>query len=282
MKRKIYNFMIVLLFLVGFIVLVYPLSANLWNQYREKQLVNTWEESIQDISEDEFEEMLQEARKYNEEQIGNEVPDAFAEGEVVTDSVYEGLLNYNKDGIMGYLEIPGIHVKLSIFHGTSEEVLKEGVGHLEGSSLPVGGESTHAVLAGHRGLPSSSLLTDLNLLEKGDLFYIHVLDEVLAYEVDKIQVVEPEETESLSIVPGEDLVTLVTCTPYGVNSHRLLVRGHRTEYDEAGHEQQYAQTRSSLATNYVLIVCLGLAAVGITALLLWLRNRRRRKNAEQD
>lgn len=280
MKRKILNLLIAVLFLAGLAVLIYPAAANYWNQRREKRLINTYEESIQEITPEDTSVMLEEARAYNAGQIGNAVPDAFAEGEHQVDELYERLLNCSGDGVMAYLEIPRIQVQLPVLHGTEEETLTRGVGHLEGSSLPVGGESTHAVLAGHRGLPSSALFTDLNLIEEGDLFYIHVLGETLAYEVEETQVVEPDETESLGIVPEKDLVTLVTCTPYGVNSHRLLVRGHRTEYDPETYEQETGSIRTSFTTNYVLIVCLGLLVVGIVALLLWMGSRKRRKRAQ--
>lgn len=281
MKRKITNLIFALLFLAGFLILVYPAAANFWNQQREKKLINTYEEAAKTAAPEDLSGMLEAAREYNSEQIGNAVPDAFAEGEAEKDDRYEELLNYNGDGVMGYLEIPCIDVKLPILHGTGEEALLKGAGHLEGSSLPVGGENTHAVLAAHRGLPSAALFTDLNLLKEGDLFFIHVLDQVLAYEVEENQVVEPEETDSLVIKPGEDLVTLVTCTPYGVNSHRILVRGHRVEYTEELYESAFAVTQGSISTNYVLVVCLGLLVVAVVGVLLFWMGRRRDRKKEQ-
>lgn len=277
MKRKLTNIIFAVLFLAGFLILVYPAAANFWNQQREKQLINTYEETTKEATPEDLSRMLEEARAYNAKQLGNAVPDAFAEGEAELDEQYESLLNYNGDGVMGYLEIPCIDVKLPILHGTGEEALQKGAGHLEGSSLPVGGESTHAVLAAHRGLPSAALFTDLNLLKEGDLFFIHVLGEVLAYEVEESQVVDPKETESLVIKPGEDLVTLVTCTPYGVNSHRILVRGHRAEYTEELYESAFAVTQGSISTNYVLVVCLGLLVVAAVGVLLFLMGKKRQK-----
>lgn len=277
MKRKLTNIIFAVLFLAGFLILVYPAAANFWNQQREKQLINTYEETTKEATPEDLSRMLEEARVYNAKQLGNAVPDAFAEGEAELDEQYESLLNYNGDGVMGYLEIPCIDVKLPILHGTGEEALQKGAGHLEGSSLPVGGESTHAVLAAHRGLPSAALFTDLNLLKEGDLFFIHVLGEVLAYEVEESQVVDPKETESLVIKPGEDLVTLVTCTPYGVNSHRILVRGHRAEYTEELYESAFAVTQGSISTNYVLVVCLGLLVVAAVGVLLFLMGKKRQK-----
>lgn len=277
MKRKLTNIIFAVLFLAGFLILVYPAAANFWNQQREKQLINTYEETTKEATPEDLSRMLEEARAYNAKQLGNAVPDAFAEGEAELDEQYESLLNYNGDGVMGYLEIPCIDVKLPILHGTGEEALQKGAGHLEGSSLPVGGESTHAVLAAHRGLPSAALFTDLNLLKEGDLFFVHVLGEVLAYEVEESQVVDPKETESLVIKPGEDLVTLVTCTPYGVNSHRILVRGHRAEYTEELYESAFAVTQGSISTNYVLVVCLGLLVVAAVGVLLFLMGKKRQK-----
>lgn len=282
MKKKVYNLFLVVLFLVGLTVLVYPAAANFWNQQREKRLINHYEESVKAVSQDDIAEMLEQVRAYNAGLLGNVVPDAFAAGEAEVDELYESLLNYHGDGVMAYLEIPRINVRLPVLHGTDEETLTRGVGHLAGSSLPIGGAGTHAVLAAHRGLPSSALFTDLNLLKEGDLFYIHVLNETLAYEVEETQVVEPEETQSLAIVPGEDLVTLVTCTPYGVNSHRILVRGHRTEYDPEIYEQETGAARKSITTNYVLVVCLGLLVVAAAALILYLRSRKEGKRERQQ
>lgn len=265
------------MFLAGFAAVIYPVVGNYWNMYRANRLINSYEENMQDVALVDTDELFSEADAYNAGQMGNRIPDAFAEGEQETDELYESLLNYNGDGIMGYLAIPCIDVSMPILHGTGEKALTQGAGHLIGSSLPVGGKNTHAVLAAHRGLPSSALFTDLNLVEEGDLFFIHVLGKVLAYETDKIEIVEPEETESLAIIPGEDRVTLVTCTPYGVNSHRLLVHGHRTEYSEKVYEEAVSETRSSITTNYVLVASMALLLVAFVALLMHLRNRRRNR-----
>lgn len=285
MKNKVLNILITLIFLAGFAILVYPAAANFWNQQREKQLINTYEEAAKKAEAEDLSAIFEAAYAYNKAQLGNAVPDAFAEGESTIDEQYESLLNYNGDGIMCYLEIPCIDVQIPVFHGTGEAVLQKGAGHLEGSSLPVGGESTHAVMAAHRGLPSSALFTDLNLLKEGDLFFIHVLDQVLAYEVESNLVVEPHETESLLIQYGEDLVTLVTCTPYGVNSHRILVRGHRVEYTQEVREAAKEVTFTSITTNYELVVLIGLAFVAVVGVLLFLAGKcrdrkRRRKLAE--
>lgn len=281
MKKLIYYLLVAVLILSGVSVLFYPAISTAWNKYREKRLINAYEESIRQIGQEDFEKYWEDARAYNDGQVENVIPDAFAAGENAVDEVYEGLLNYGNDGIMGYVEIPKIEVKLPIFHGTGDTALQRGAGHLEGSSLPVGGEGTHAILAAHRGLPSAMLFTDLNLLQEGDLFYIYVLDKVLAYEVDQILVVKPDETEALNIVPGEDYVTLLTCTPYGVNTHRLLVRGRRIQYSEEIHEEEKAQVRSTVSTNYLLIGCLGFLAVIAATLLLTLVSGKKKKRKKR-
>ena len=214
-----------LLFLVGLSILLYPMISNTWNKYRDSKLISKYSSSVfSNEKSEKIESMWKAAEKYNEQIKQESVPDAFSIRDGKTDSTYESLLNLNGDGMMGYVEIPVIDVKVPIYHYTTEESLQKGAGHLFGSSLPVGGENTHCILSAHRGLPSAKLFTDLNLVEKGDVFYLHVLDRTLAYEVDQILTVLPEETESLAIKDGADYVTLITCTPYAVNTHRILVR----------------------------------------------------------
>lgn len=223
---------IIILFLAGLSLLLYPLVANQWNSYRQSRLISTYEGQVSDLENGDgidYEAEWERAKAYNASLLPSILPDSFAIAQASDepDSEYMASLNLTGDGMMGTIEIPKIQVKLPIYHTTEATVLEKAAGHLEGSSLPIGGENSHAVISAHRGLPSASLFTDLDKLELGDHFLIHVLDETLAYEVDDIQVVEPEDTESLAVEPGEDLVTLLTCTPYGVNSHRLLVQGHR-------------------------------------------------------
>ena len=226
------NFMFFLVFLIGAGILFYPTVSDLWNNYRNQQLISEYTEIVETMESEDFSEIWAEAREYNEQHTVNTILDAFdeEEGDYVLSHPYEQVLNPTGNEIMGYLEIPKISVKLAIYHGIGTEALENGCGHIEGTSLPIGGVGTHSVLSAHRGLPSAKLFTDLDQLEIGDLFYITVLDEKLAYKVDQILTVLPEETEDLAIEEDKDLVTLVTCTPYGVNSHRLLVRGERTEY----------------------------------------------------
>ena len=233
-KRRswLWNFMLFLVFLIGAGILFYPTVSDLWNNYRNQQLISEYTEVVETMESEDFSEIWAEAREYNAQHTVNTILDAFdeEEGDYVLSHPYDQVLNPTGNEIMGYLEIPKISVKLAIYHGIGTEALENGCGHIEGTSLPIGGVGTHSVLSAHRGLPSAKLFTDLDQLEIGDLFYITVLDEKLAYKVDQILTVLPEETEDLAIEEDKDLVTLVTCTPYGVNSHRLLVRGERTEY----------------------------------------------------
>ena len=233
-KRRswLWNFMLLLVFLIGAGILFYPTVSDLWNNYRNQQLISEYTEVVETLESEDFSEIWAEAREYNAQHTVNTILDAFdeEEGDYVLSHPYDQVLNPTGNEIMGYLEIPKINVKLAIYHGIGTEALENGCGHIEGTSLPIGGVGTHSVLSAHRGLPSAKLFTDLDQLEIGDLFYITVLDEKLAYKVDQILTVLPEETDDLAIEEDKDLVTLVTCTPYGVNSHRLLVRGERTEY----------------------------------------------------
>ena len=209
------------------------------------------------------------------------MPDAFSKITPEEDRNYLAQLSFSADGVMGFISIPRISVSLPIYHTTSEAVLQKGVGHLQGSALPVGGESTHCVLSAHRGLPSAALFTDLNLLGPGDHFYLHVLDRVLAYEVDQVLEVEPSDTANLDVIPGADLVTLVTCTPYGVNTHRLLVRGHRVEYTVETVQTERETAVSSVHTRYELWVAAGLGFTALLALILWRVSRRGGKRLEK-
>ena len=217
---------LIAVFLAGLALLLYPTLSNLWNSFHQSAAIACYAEEVQTMDQTLTEEMLAAARSYNERLGGG---DGSTLGKSPEGTDYRSVLNINDTGIMGYIEIPKLGCSLPIYHGTDEAVLQVGVGHIEGSSLPVGGEGTHCVLSGHRGLPSARLFTDLDRLEPGDVFRIRVLDQVLSYEVDRILIVLPEETQALEAVPGCDYCTLVTCTPYGVNTHRLLVRGHRIE-----------------------------------------------------
>ena len=287
MKSKLNKLIIGIIFLAGLSLLLYPFVANQWNNHRQKQLISSYEQTVSDkdaAHEIDYDAELQKAKAYNEALLPSILPDSFAVAQASEeDKTYMDALNIAGDEVMGIVEIPKIDIKLPIYHTTDEEVLKQAAGHLEGSSLPVGGESTHAVISAHRGLPSASLFTDLDQLKKGDHFLIHVLNETLCYEVDKISVVKPEETSSLAVEEGQDLVTLLTCTPYGVNTERLLVRGHRVDYVE----QEVADEKTplsgiSLHTNYLLWVIIGLTITAIFILMLYLKEKKLQKKKEEN
>jgi sortase A len=231
MKRKRTKILAMgFLILAGILGMLYPLASNFLYESRQDTILTEYEVAVEQTDSQALATALEDARSYNERLRTSTaiLTDPFDSAQYqVNDTEYTALLNWNGDGIMGYLEIPSIEVKLPIYHGTSEAVLSQGVGHLEQSSLPVGGTGTHAVLSGHTGLASKRLFTDLSQLQVGDSFSITVLDQRLTYQVDEINVVEPHETELLRITDGQDYVTLLTCTPYGINSHRLLVRGVR-------------------------------------------------------
>lgn len=289
MKKKLMPITVILLFLAGLSLLLYPLISNQWNNYRQKRLISSYDDTVKQkekAGEIDYEAEWEKANAYNEALLPSILPDSFAVAEASEkeDEEYLSCLNITGDGMMGMVEIPKIDVNLPIYHTTSEKVLEKAAGHLEGSSLPVGGESTHAVISAHRGLPSASLFTDLDQLEEGDHFLIHVLDDTLCYEVDQILVVEPKETGSLAVEEGEDLVTLLTCTPYGVNSDRLLVRGHRVPYvpEEVDKEQANALFGTSLHTNYLLWVIVGLAVTGAFIGGLFVRDRKKNHASEKQ
>lgn len=233
-NRRIADVIRILVLLVALSVLLYPTVSNYLYEKNSSRAVANYDEKLEGITEQEYARMLQEAREYNAALIGNsEIYDPFSGESGEENNQYEQILRVDDTGMMGYIRIPKIDVELPIYHGTSEPVLQAGAGHISTTSLPVGGASTHAVLTGHRGLPSKRLFTDLDQIVEGDIFYLKVLNETLAYKVDQILTVLPHETEALQIAEGEDYVTLVTCTPYGVNTHRLLIRGHRIPYVEA-------------------------------------------------
>lgn len=229
MKKKAniwINGMLVLVLLAGLSLLLYPSLSEYWNSFHQTQAIADYNDQVSALDEADYTALWQAAQAYNQALAGR------GNRHTLTDAQkqeYESLLNVAGTGMMGYIEIPSIDCSLPIYHGTDEAVLQVAAGHLDWSSLPAGGESTHCVLSGHRGLPSARLFTDLDKLQEGDVFLLRILNEVLTYQVDQIRIVEPQQTEDLQIVEGQDYCTLVTCTPYGINSHRLLVRGHRVE-----------------------------------------------------
>lgn len=238
MKKHLSTIALILVLLAGVSLLLYPTVSDYWNARHASKAVADYTQNVQALDQDAYDELLAAAEDYNRSLLTRENGFFLTEEQ---QAQYESLLDISGTGIMGYIEIPSINVSLPIYHGTSDSVLQIAVGHLDWTSLPVGGESTHCVLSGHRGLPSAKLFTNLDQIVEGDTFIIRVLDEVLTYEVDRILIVEPEDVTALQIESGKDLCTLVTCTPYGINSHRLLVRGHRVET-----EQEEAAVRARL------------------------------------
>lgn len=226
MKKHFSTIIFILIFLTGLSLLLYPTVSDWYNSLFQIEVIESYTKDVEKLDDETYNRLLSEARNYNEAISEKEQNYILSDRE---QKEYNSLLNISGSGIMGYIEIPVINVKLAIYHGTSEAVLSSGVGHIPGSSLPVGGESTHCVVSGHRGLPSAKLFSNLDELVIGDIFTLYTLEEMLTYEIDKIQVVLPEEIDGLAVKKGKDYCTLVTCTPYGINTHRLLVRGHRIE-----------------------------------------------------
>ncbi|MBE5793640.1 MAG: class C sortase [Clostridiales bacterium] len=229
MKKNWSNVFLVLVLLAGVALLVYPTFSDYWNSLHQSRAIASYTQAVSTIDNRQYEKIWAAAREYNQSVPLRENRFILTEEDK---RLYEEQLDASGLGIMGYIEIPEIDVSLPVYHGTSDAVLQIAIGHIEGSSLPVGGPGTHCAVSGHRGLPSAKLFTSLDQLENGDLFFLHILDETLTYQVDQILIVEPYDLSPLEIIEGQDLCTLVTCTPYGINSHRLLVRGHRVETPE--------------------------------------------------
>lgn len=272
-KNRITAILLVAVFLAGLSLLLYPLISNYWNSIHQSQAIATYMDEVSALDDGAYDALWEEAQQYNTSLLENEnrfFPDEEEQRR------YEQLLSIADDGIIGYIEIPSIDVTLPIYHGTSEEVLQVAIGHIEGSSLPVGGASTHCVISGHRGLPSSRLFTDIDQLSEGDLFTLLVLDETFTYEVDQIHIVEPDDISLLKIEEGEDLCTLVTCTPYGVNSHRLLVRGHRVENQEAAGILRITADALMIDSRFVAPI-LAVPILLIVVLFMVLRPLKRKK-----
>ena len=289
MKRKLSGILFGLLFLTGFGILVYPTVSNQWNTYRQSRLISDYEKVVSDMKPEDYTEEWEAAREFDSTLVQNNIyGDVFGSDDTqIEDTDYWKALNVAEDGVMGYLSIPKINVRLAIYHGTAEDVLQTGIGHMNGTSLPIGGESTHSVLAAHRGLPAARLFTDIDQMQQGDMFYIHVLDETLAYPVDQIlDMVEKDDHETLEdalqIQEGKDQVTLFTCTPYGVNSHRLLVRGTRVPYngEEETENTPVDSMLRAIQNYYMLYLILGLAVTLLVILIMkFLFDRKNKKHS---
>ena len=279
MKKNVVRIILIVGFCVGLIISLYPLISNIYSRKNQMDVINKYQEDIEKIDGQEMANELELANAYNRKLNQTIVlTDPFDPSAIdMADDAYYDILNYTDDGVMAYINIPKIDVNLPIYHGTDSEHMLKGVGHLVGTSFPVGGVDTHAVLSAHSGLSTAELFTNLADLKKGDLFYIHVLDDVLAYEVDKINVVKPDETNDLKIVPGQDYVTLVTCTPYGINSHRLLVRGHRVEYDPDLEKQESKKANNDVwFKEYIKSIVSGIGIIVLIIIFIVVLKRVRR------
>lgn len=286
MKRKLINGLLILMLLIGCSLLFYPTISDQWNNYCQSIVIDGYEDRVGEMEKEDFSKEWEAARAYNDSLEYNALcADVFEDGEMnLKDTEYWKVLNVADDGVMGYLSIPRINIKLAIYHGAEEKVLQKGIGHINGTKLPIGGESTHCVLSAHRGLPSARLFTDIDQLEKGDMFYVHVLDETFAYQVDQVlDMVDKNDAEALetalALEEKQDHVTLFTCTPYGVNSHRLLVRGSRVPYTGEEHVEIAAPEAvvQSVQNYYMIYLILGLAITVLLVVMMRFAMNRRNK-----
>ena len=275
-KKHISTIIIALIFMAGLGFLLYPTVSNLWNRAHQSRAIATYTKQVEKLDDSQNKEMLKAARKYNKSLLKKSDHWKLSKKDK---KKYESLLDVSGTGIMGYIEVPKIDCSLPIYHGTDEGALQIAIGHLEGSSLPVGGKSSHCVLSGHRGLPSARLFTDLDQMEEGDVFVLNVLGRKLAYEVDQIKVVLPDEMSDLEIVQGKDLCTLVTCTPYGINTHRLLVRGHRTKYIEETVVR--VQKEAEKKETGIWLLAGGGTVFLIIIIIVVVKRRRKRRNLQR-
>lgn len=273
MKKHLSTVILCAALLLGLGLLLYPTVSNYWNSFRQSQAISNYAESVSRLSKEDYDRLWAEAETYNRSVARRNGSLNLPESER---QAYESLLNISETGVMGYISISQIGVNLPIYHGTSDEVLQVAVGHLDGTSLPVGGESTHCVLSGHRGLPSAKLFTDLDKLSEGDLFTLQILNQTLTYEIDQIRIVDPQDTADLVIVEGEDYCTLVTCTPYAINSHRMLLRGVRTENQSSS---TIRVTTEGLRVDPVLVIPFAAAPMLLVLLLgvFFLPGKKKRK-----
>ena len=279
MKKHSGTILLVLIFFVGLAVMLYPTISDYINQRNQTRVVNSYAQQVDGLSDADYTAYFDAADVFNQEIAAD--PDALYHADHF--STYSTTLDVTGTGIMGYITIPRIGVELPIYHGTSDSVLQIAAGHLEGTSLPVGGASTHAVISAHRGLPSAKLFTNLDQLEVGDTFTITVLDRVLTYEVDKISIVLPTETDELKIAEGKDYVTLMTCTPYGINTHRLLVRGHRVETpDQYKHIRVTAEALKIEPIIVAPVMALPMLLILLIGMLLSTRKRKKTRGEEHE
>lgn len=266
-KKNWSTILLVIMFTVGLSLLLYPSIADWWNKFHATRAIDSYTETVASMSDEEYQKYLSEAKLYNSELLLE--PNRFHPSDALH-SMYESTLNVSGDGIMGVVKIPSIRVNLPIYHGVEESTLQDAIGHIEGSSLPIGGPSTHTIVSGHRGLPSAKLFTDLDQLEVGDYFMFQVLDDTYTYQVDQIKIVEPNDFTYLQIEEGKDLATLQTCTPYGINTHRLLVRGHRV--DNLPDDFVNARSEAILIDRNLVALFIGVLIFVVMGVVLGIRN----------
>lgn len=284
-KQRLLDAFIILIFMLGLGLLLYPTVSNYINSRSQLDQISNYAQSVENIDQATFDEMFEAARAFNAVIAKKPMPVLLTDEQM---KEYESLLDVTGTGMMGYIVIPKINLSLPIYHGTEDAVLQKNIGHLAGTSLPVGGESTHVVLSGHRGLPSAELFTHLDALDEGDIFHLKILNETLTYEVDSITTVLPEDSAAqvaISVVEGMDYCTLVTCTPYGINTHRLLVRGHRIETPEDGDTDILGigeQSEVSLINSWIVTTVVGIPIVLVSAILLTVRYFRRKRQSSKS
>ncbi|MCH5317779.1 MAG: class C sortase [Eubacterium sp.] len=275
MKKRLSSIFIIIVFFAGLSLLLYPTVSDYINSLNHRNTISEYSNTVESLDIKDREKMLAAAIEYNKQLAAKGLSSLLQLSGDEWEKYYS-LLNISGDGLMGYVDIPSIDVSLPIYHGTDETVLQIGVGHLEASSLPVGGESSHSVISGHRGLPSAKLFTNIDRLVEGNIFTIHVLGETFTYEVDQIEIVLPDEISSITIDKGQDYCTLITCTPYGINTHRLLVRGHRIENlpESTDNEVGSAQTYSKLVSPLILV---GIVEIPVLLVIIMLTITKKRK-----
>lgn len=281
-KRSIWDILIIVLFVAGALVFFYPTLSDAWNSYRQSKLTSGYTASVEQLEQEDDSRLFEEAQAYNDLHAQEKKYDPHGPNEE-DDQTYKSHLNPGQSEIMGVLKIPVIDLQVNVYYGIDDTSMEQGVGHLKGTSLPLGTPSEHVVIAGHRGLPSAKLFSDLDKLEKGDIFYLDVLDRTFAYKVDQIKVVLPEQTEDLAVEDGEDYVTLLTCTPYGVNTHRLLVRGRRYDLPAQEAKQESQDMAHRLQTwQITLITAAGMAVLLLLGWLAYFLYKKKKSHNRRD
>lgn len=277
MKKHWSTVLLVMMFTVGLSLLLYPTVSDWFNSLEARRLMGDYTQSVAEISNEEYEELLRKAKEYNAELVNKPNPFNLSEEE---EAEYESMLHLTTSDVMGVVKIPSIRVNLPIYHGVEESTIQNAIGHIPGSSLPIGGPSTHTIISGHRGLPSAKLFTDLDQLEVGDYFMFQVLDDTYTYQVDQIKIVEPNDFTYLQIEEGKDLATLQTCTPYGINTHRLLIRGHRV--DNLPDDFVNARSEAVLLNRNVVAIFIGIVIFVVLGMVLLIKNVVKKRVGRKD